>query len=125
MPQFRQGDIVVARIPDPEGRTITWSHPAIILNKTKDIRPQNKIVVLGITTKFATPLETGHFRLPWSPEGDERTGLRQECVAKCTWRVPIDFDAIERRIGFTPSDIFDQIKAEILYQIKKKRDEGD
>ena len=121
VPQLRQGDIVLAQLPDPEGRSIVWPHPAIILNKTNDILPENKIVVLGITTKFAAPLETGQFRLPWSPDGDKRTGLRAECVVKCSWRVAIDYKDIQRRIGFTPPDVWDQIKAEILYQIKKKR----
>lgn len=119
MPDFKQGDIVLAWVRDPDGRRIGWPHPAIILNKTADISPDNRIVVIAITKSYTRPLPVGHFLMPC----DERTGLTEPCVAKCEWKVAINFEDIEVRLGFTPPDLWDQIVAEILYQQSmKKRD---
>lgn len=124
MPGYKQGDIVLAWVRDPEGRRISWPHPAIILSKTADIVAEKKIVVVAITKSFHRPLQTGHFLLPWNPVGDRRTGLTFECVAKCEWKVAINYEDIEKRLGFTPHDIWDQIVAEIIYQQQHKKHEG-
>lgn len=58
--------------------------------------------------------------MPWSPEGDERTGLTYECVAKCEWRVRIKHSDIVKRLGFTPPHIWEQIVVEVIHQIRMK-----
>lgn len=75
------------------------------------------IVVIAITKSFTRPLPVGHFIMPC----DERTGLTEPCVAKCDWKVAINYDDIKVRLGFTPPDLWDQIVAEILHQQTMKR----
>lgn len=121
MADYKQGDIVLAWVPDPDGRSIQWPHPAIILNKTADIAPDKPIVVIDITKNIDRPLKTGHFLMPWKPEGDERTGLTYECVAKCDWRVRIAISDIVKLLGYTPAKIWEQIVVEVLHQIQEKK----
>lgn len=125
MPQYKQGDIVLARVRDPDGRRISWSHPVIILNKTKDISPEIPVSVMVITTKFRRPLETGQLLMPWSADGHKETGLWRECIAQCDWIWSIDYSTIVKRLGFTPPTILEQIAVEIAHQIKKRRDENE
>lgn len=121
MPQYKQADIVLARIPDPEGRSIPWAHPAIIVNKTSTIIPGNQIVLLGITKSFHRPLAVGHFLLPWREGGHAETGLSCECVAKCNWVTRVDYSLLEKRIGFTPPHIWEQIMVELIARINEKK----
>lgn len=123
LPPLRQGDIVLAQIPDEEGKKIAWPHPAIILNKSADISPTNKIAVVAITTKFHLPLATGEFLMPWSADGHPETGLWYECIARCAWRPVIDYSMIIRRLGFTPRRILEEIAVEMAYQVKMRREQ--
>jgi hypothetical protein len=122
LPTLKQGDIVLAQIPDEEGKKIEWPHPAIILNKAADISPDKKIAVVAITSKFNHPLEKGEFLMPWRPENHPETGLWFKCIARCAWRPIIDYSVIIRRLGFTPRSILEEIAVEMAHQVKEKRE---
>lgn len=125
MPQYKQGDIVLARVPDSGGRSIKWSHPVILLNDEKDIAPGRDLDVVVITSKFRRPLKPGQFLMDWSPGGHKETGLDKECIANCDWKLTIPYSSLTERWGFLGPSKLELIAYELDYRAIKQREQSE
>ena len=50
--------------------------PVIILTATDDIRPDESLEVMAVTTSFSDPPPADHIELPWHPRGAAATRLQ-------------------------------------------------
>ncbi len=125
MPRYKQGDIVLARVRDSEGKRITWSHPVIVLNEGRNIDPTGEVDVIVITSKFRRPLQPGQFLMEWSPGGHKETGLDRECIANCDWQHTIPCSALTKRYGFLRPSKLELIAYELQYRAMKKREQSE
>ncbi|MDB5293243.1 MAG: hypothetical protein JWL69_4484 [Phycisphaerales bacterium] len=82
-PELRRGRIVWATVRDRNG--IKKRRPAIILTATDDIREDEPLVVMAVTTTFADPPPADHVPLPWDPQGRTLTKLRKRSGAVLSW----------------------------------------
>ena len=69
----------------PSGRGEGKKRPLIIATRRVDILKGSKIVAIGCSTEFDEPLAPSEVRLPYDPEGNTVTGLREATVAVCDW----------------------------------------
>ncbi len=110
MPTPEQGRIVWAELTSPDGAK-TKRRPAVIATPTTDIQAGQPFVVVAATTKFTEPLPDDHVLLPWHPQGQVRTRLRQPTVAVCSWICEIHADDILHYGGVVPPQTLVEILA--------------
>lgn len=94
----RFGWIVLADIPDPEGRACENPHPAMIL-RGPDVN--GDVWLVGISTNFTAPPG----RLMLECPCNDTTGLTRPCVLKCWWVVRFQWTRIIKQLGIMPSSI--------------------
>jgi mRNA-degrading endonuclease toxin of MazEF toxin-antitoxin module len=102
VPTLELGRIVWAELPSSEGST-TKRRPAVIVTPTKDITADDpSFLVVAATTKFTEPLPDDHVLLPWHPQGNVRTQLRQPTAAVCRWIFEIRESDVLKYGGVVP-----------------------
>lgn len=117
MPQYKQGDIVLARVRSSDGKRIAWSHPVILLNDDSQIVPGADLDIVVITSKFRTPLKPGQILMDWSPNGHKETGLDRKCIAECGWKLEIPYAALMDRWGFIRPAKLELIAVELAQRV--------
>lgn len=109
---FKPGDIVIADIPDPDGNPIDHRHPAMVLRADA-----SQAYLVGISTKFSTPLPKYWLLLPL----DATTNLREPCVLKCEWVTKPMSVASLHKIGEVPTKLLSKATDLILDAINQKK----
>ena len=113
MQPYATGDIVLADIPDPDGKLCDHIHPAMVLKANA-----TDSWLIGISTKFSpSSLPAFWFRLPVS----SATGLTEDCVLKCNWTVPFPVSRILRKIGDIPVEILEAAEAWLAQEVALKK----
>jgi len=96
------GSVVLANIPDPDGRPCGHPHPAMVLRGPDDA---GNLYLIGISTQFESPPGRLMVECPWSPGGHPETGLDRPCVLKCWWVVPFHRSQVLQYLGRMPSNV--------------------
>ena len=96
------GWIVLADIPDPDGKACSHPHPAMVLRGPDS---SGALWLIGISTKFDSPPGRLIVECPWAEGGHEMTGLTQPCALKCRWVVQFDRKRLIKYLGQMPSEI--------------------
>jgi hypothetical protein len=86
---LRQGSVIRARVPDPQGDNVKV-RPLVVVTPTTEISAQQTFVGVAITGSFSEPLAKDEVALPYHPSGTASSGLRKPCVAKCSWLVELN-----------------------------------
>lgn len=115
---FQRRDIVIADIPDPQGRPCQHRHPAMILMAQDGYED---VYVIGISTSFSPPVPAHWIALPFSEEGHPDTGLREPCVLKCDWVVPFRASQLSGPIGKVSQEVYDRATNIILARIEQRK----
>lgn len=109
MPAYQFGDLVLARIADPNGRHVK-ERPVLILSKNEDIETSQTVMVAAVSSShIPDPLPPEFFELPWEPRRRVCTGLDRRSVVKCRWVAEIPISSIRRKQGFVPGRILIEI----------------
>ena len=85
---LRRGRIAWARVSDRRGSF--KQRPLIIVTATDDIREDEPLIAMAITTSFGEPPPADHIPLPWHPQGRSITRLRKRSAAVLSWVIEID-----------------------------------
>jgi len=83
--------------------------PVIILTATADVRADEPVEVMAITTTFRDPPPADHLELPWHPRGITSTQLRQRSAAVLSWITQIHPNDIIRLHGDVPPKLMLEI----------------
>ena len=98
---------------DPQGRN-RKCRPAVIVTPDADIQPNGEVWVVAISTQLSESPAEAQVELPWDRRGHPRTGLRERCVAVCTWMEKVSVADIQAYAGTVPGrqllDILTRIK---------------
>jgi len=105
---LRQGQVVRARVYDPQGRN-PKIRPLVIVSPNQDIRGDAPLLTVAVTSRFTEPLSADEVELPWHPLGQAHSGLTVRCVAKCRWMVKIRSEDVMAVKGFLPKAALEQI----------------
>ncbi len=121
----------MCHIPHPVCASIIWVHifdpndenpkirPAIVLEVYED---EERFLYCGITTKLPSPLTDMYYKMESTPRmGHRRSGLKQECAARCDWVFEESYDIIENPSGYMTNFHFE----ELLEQIENHRPPAD
>jgi mRNA-degrading endonuclease toxin of MazEF toxin-antitoxin module len=108
VPRPEQGRIVLAEIPDPQSRN-PKIRPLVIVSDSEEIRSDQGLLCVGITSTFPRKLPDDCVLLAYHPRGHPRTGLKKRCAAMCSWLVEIDEEAVHRYIGMASPRELEQI----------------
>jgi mRNA-degrading endonuclease toxin of MazEF toxin-antitoxin module len=96
-----RGRIIWVEITDSHGHN-PKCRPAVILTATEEIQPESEVWVVGVSTQAdATPAEVS-VELPWHRDRHPKTGLRERCVAVCTWLKKMPLRNIVEYAGVVP-----------------------
>jgi len=79
---YLPGEIVFAKIYDPDGFTCVQSHRAVIISVNE---PQAAVLIVGITGSFSSDHPWYWVELPYASGGHPTTGLTKASVAKGNW----------------------------------------
>ena len=101
---LKEGDIVFAYIPDPDGNPCLDDHPVMVFRAAPTA---TNAWVVGISSKFTPPIPAHWLRLPWDPKGHPVTGLYLESVLKCNWIDQKLVKDLSQPIGVVPVEIFE------------------
>jgi len=115
---FEFGHVVIADIPDPEGKPCDHEHTAMVLRPPDE---KGNLYLLAISSKFARPIGRLMIEVPWATGGHPVTGLSRPSVLKCGWVVPFHVDKIECRKGNIPSQYADLAVEYAITAIEEKR----
>ena len=96
-----RGRIVWVELVDPQGGN-PKCRPAVILTEPKEVQPEAEVWVVGVTTQVETTPADQAVELPWDRKRHPRTGLKERCVAVCTWLAKIRLEAIKEYAGVVP-----------------------
>jgi len=119
LPSYDPGDILVARIPDPDGNSLIDPHPCIFI--ADSISRPGFIIVVGITGSFSEPIDPLWWKMPWDPNRHPATGLTKPCVAKCNWHPHIPQTAVRNVIGKTPNDVMLEVAYRLRLHLEQQR----
>ncbi len=86
----------------------------IILTPTADIREDEPLIVLAITTTFPDPPPEDHILLPWSSRGQSLTRLRKRSAAVLSWVAEVPIEDVSGLEG----DVPEKLMIEILERLK-------
>jgi mRNA-degrading endonuclease toxin of MazEF toxin-antitoxin module len=101
VPQLAQGHIVLADVPDLQGRN-RKVRPVVIITPTDDIEAGKPTIGVAITGTLPAKLTPDHVLLPYHNGGHPRTGLRKKSVAVCSWLVKLQQDDVKEVKGTVP-----------------------
>jgi hypothetical protein len=97
------GWVVLADIPDPDGKPCGHAHPAMVLRGPGD---DGGLWLIAISTSFDKPNRNEFWiECDWAPGGHPVTGLTQPCVLKCDWVVALNRSQLKDFLGEIPVDI--------------------
>ena len=118
---FLRGEIVDAKIPDPDGNSCVDWHPTMVIGAN---RQQAMLVIVGITGSFDRLLKPYWTDVPWAPGGHPETGLDKECVLKGNWVYSWPMAQVRPTGKFMPQEYIDRaVDCILLAQELKKRGE--
>ena len=120
---MKVGEIYLGQIPDPNGQPVDEPHPAMILTEPLTSNPDEVIHVVGISTKFSDPPPPHWIKLPYSNDSSRpaRTGLKQRCVLKCNWIVPVQVKVLIKLLGRMPGKELYQAMPQINQIVAQKK----
>jgi mRNA-degrading endonuclease toxin of MazEF toxin-antitoxin module len=108
-----RGRIVWVELLDPQGKN-PKCRPAVIITPDADIRPDGEVWVVAISSQLDAAAAADQVKLPWERRGHPRTGLKEECIAVCTWLERVSVASIQECAGVVPGrqllDILARIK---------------
>ena len=81
---LHRGQIVYVTVSDPQGRN-PKRRPAIVLTPTDEIAEDGSVQLVAISNPTEHAPSEHQVLLPWHPQGQCGTRLRQESAAVCTW----------------------------------------
>jgi hypothetical protein len=99
-PGLRRGRVVWATVSDARGHR--KQRPLIILTPTDQIRDDEPLQAMAVSTTFPEPPPKDHVQLPWHPSGRVMTKLRKRSAAVLSWIVELDIDDIVELHGDVP-----------------------
>jgi hypothetical protein len=110
---FEYGQIILVPVSDGHGNV--QPHPAVILSPTEEIRLEDRLRVVCVSSQVEEPCPPHHVPLPWKRPRHPKTGLNKPNVAKCNWLARVDQGDVIKILGFAPP----QHLAAIQVQLKK------
>ena len=116
MPAFSPGEVVIAWIPDPDGRPVGHPHTAMVLRADG-----TTAMLVAISSKFSNPPPSHWIRMEWHRARHPVTGLDRPCVAKCDWVVRFPENKIVKTIGVIPTKTFAAIVEEVKVQVARRK----
>jgi hypothetical protein len=99
--------LVWATVSDRRGHA--KSRPLIILTATNDIRPDEPLIAMAVTTTVSDPPPADHVLLPWHPQGRVMTRLRRRSAAVLSWIVEVEPAEITDFYGDVPARLMTEI----------------
>jgi hypothetical protein len=118
---LEQGRIVWAEVADPNG--FRKLRPGVILTASDQIRPDQPLDIVAVTSRLPDPLPADYILLPWHAQGHPRTGLNRRCAAVCTWRCRIMLDDVKDTAGVVPGEPLLRILTTIAAQDAASRNQ--
>jgi hypothetical protein len=115
---LQRRDIVIAEIPDPDGKPAKHRHPAMVLLTQPGA---SEAYVVGISTKFDENRPPHWILLPHAPGGHPETGLVEPCVLKCDWVIRFPAIQLGPVIGQAPPEIYERATDFILREVERKK----
>jgi hypothetical protein len=109
---IKQGSIIRALVVDPRGQNPKL-RPLVVTTASDEISKERPLVAVAITGALSNPIADDEIRLPFHPRGEASTGLRKPSVAKCSWLVKLQLDAVVEAKGFIPTKVLIQILEKI------------
>lgn len=109
-----QGSLVWAWLASPQTGEIV-RRPVVVIDNPIEIRSDDDLTVVAVSTKVPDPPPPEVIMLPWHPLGRVRTGLRMRCGAVCNWVEQVKPNDIDRVNGIVPADEL----REIILLVKK------
>lgn len=106
----RLGDIVWATVEDANG--FRKRRPAVVITATDEIAAQTTARLAAVTTRLTEPLPDDYVLLPWSAQGNSRSGLKRRCAAVATWLLEAPTDELEV-VGALPAAVLNELLAKI------------
>ncbi|HEX3355701.1 MAG TPA: type II toxin-antitoxin system PemK/MazF family toxin [Tepidisphaeraceae bacterium] len=106
-PALRRGRIVWATVSDARGHQ--KQRPLIILTATDEIREDEPLQAMAVSTTFPDPAPKDHVELPWHPAGRAMTKLRKRSAAVLSWIVEVDSADIVELHGDVPGKVMLEI----------------
>jgi hypothetical protein len=83
--------------------------PVVVLTPTADVRDDEPIIVIAITTSYRDPPPADCVELPWHPAGRSLTKLRKRSAAVLSWVTEIDVDGVLEFGGDVPVKVMMEI----------------
>ena len=108
MRKLSQGQVLDVEVTDPCGEN-KKPRPVVVLTDTNELSHTDEFVVAAISTQFSHPLPPDWIALPWSSEGEAKSGLREPCVVKCRWLRKITRKDIVSFRGWLPGTVMRDI----------------
>lgn len=109
--QPQLGSVVWSELEDANG--FRKVRPAVSISLTADITAGQPVRLVAVTTRLPTPLPDDHVLLPWDRQGKARSGLRQKCVAVCSWLAEVPLSAVQQVVGLLPPPVIAEILAKV------------
>ncbi len=107
-PPLKQGDIILAHVPDEHGRNHKLRR-VVIVTPTAEISSDQPLYAVAVTGSIDSVPENCAVPLRWRSNGHPQTGLTKAVVAACQWIVEIDAKCIEKKSGMCSTPELDQI----------------
>jgi mRNA-degrading endonuclease toxin of MazEF toxin-antitoxin module len=122
MSELRYGRLVWARVLDRNG--VAKERPCVIVTPTAQIRLDQPLLVVAVTTTFPDPAPPWHVELPWNPDPRRvRTGLARRSAAVVNWLDTIRGDDVLDVKGDVPPAVMRRI-AVMLAEWAEEEAEG-
>jgi hypothetical protein len=84
-------------------RGVAKERPVIILTATAEIRPDDPLAVMAVTSTFPDPPPADHIPLPWHPAGRVLTKLRKRSAAVLSWISEVEHEDVIELYGDVPA----------------------
>jgi hypothetical protein len=115
---YQPGEIVYAKICDPDGYSCAESHRAVIVSVNA---AKAAVLIVGITSSFSSPHPWYWVELPHDPNGHSITGLTKPSVAKGDWFMWWSMAQVDPTGKHVPLDELDAIKSAVVHVLEKKK----
>ena len=100
---YRQGQVCAALIHPERGEP--KRRPVVIITRTEEIRADQPVVVVAVSTTFTEPLSADQIELPFETRGRCSTGLARRSVAVCSWLTKLATSDLGEVRGHVPPPI--------------------
>lgn len=98
----RRGQIVMAAIPDPQGRNVK-RRPCVVVSEDASLDAGGPVRLIGVTSWLEGLSGSDRIDLPYSNTGRHpRTGLDRPSAAVCCWAAVVAPDQVGAPIGHVP-----------------------